>query len=119
MSTFQKLLHRFLGQIEGSYNPNTDGNEPMNSFAHRQPLEKVVQSRRQRSLEALKSASCLSCGISKEDRQMSMTHIEKVTPVVNKSENHHINDRIVAQQQQQIIKQKRRRKNEIGHYSTW
>ena len=92
MSTFQKLLHRFLGQIEGSYNPN---GEPLDSPS---ALEKIGPSRRQRSLEALKSASCLSCGISKDDCQPSIV-AEEESPL--------------AVQRQQIVKEKRRAKTKL------
>jgi hypothetical protein len=118
MSTFQKLLHRFLGQVERSYDPNINSSNPTLSTFHRsQSLTKVINSRRQRSLEALKSASCLSCGISKQDRQLSINNLETLVPIASKHEYNfetkslvnHNNESCPSQQ----VRQKRRAKTKL------
>ena len=106
MSTFQKLLQRFLGQIDSSYNPNVD------TFDQN-------PTRRQRSFEALKTASCFSCGNTNDDRRSSVDHLDKMTPIVNKKEIHlttksvvhQSNDQLVGREQ--IVKQKRRAKTKL------
>ena len=123
MSTFQKLLHRFLGQIEGSYDPNIDqkyaSESPRSLSSQRsQSLPRVGPSRRQRSLEALKSASCLSCGVDKDDRQLSVKNIDTLVPISSKHEYNfdgkfsvaHCNEQSLTQQQ---MRQKRRAKTKL------
>ena len=109
MSTFQKLLNRFLGQVDGSYDPNL-------SKIHRsQSLTKVISSRRHRSFEVLKSASCLSCGISEQDRQLSFDNLNTIVPVTSTNEYNfdlaadRNNDNASSQQ----IRQKRRAKTKL------
>jgi hypothetical protein len=118
MSTFQKLLHRFLGQVERSYDPNINSSNPtLSTFQRSQSLTKVINSRRQRSLEALKSASCLSCGISKQDRELSINNLETLVPISSKHEYNfetkslvnHNNESCPSQQ----IRQKRRAKTKL------
>jgi broad specificity phosphatase PhoE len=118
MSTFQKLLNRFLGQVDGSYNPNINSSNPTLSTLQRsQSLTKVINSRRQRSFELLKSASCLSCGISEQDRQLSFDNLNTLVPITSKNEYNfdlvdHNNENTIFQQQQQI-RQKRRAKTKL------
>jgi len=119
MYTFQRLLHRFLGQVEGSYDPNINSSTPTLSTFHRsQSLTKVINSRRQRSLEALKSASCLSCGIDEQDQQLSIDNHDTLVPITSKHEYNfetkslvnQNNDNFLSQQQ---IRQKRRAKTKL------
>ena len=77
--------------MEGSYDPNLDSKEsdqlsPSSSFQRSQSFNKGFQSRRQRSIDVLKNASCLSCGISKQDRQLSTHHVDALVPISTKSE---------------------------------
>lgn len=118
MSTFQKLLHRFLGQVEGSYDTNINSSNP--TFQRSQSLTKVINSRRQRSLEAFKSASCLSCGIDKQDQQISPNNLDTFVPITCKNEYNletkslvNLNKEISFLQQQQQIRQKRRAKTKL------
>ena len=109
MPTFQKLLHRFLGQVDASYDPN------LSTLQRSQSLSKVLSSRRQRSFEVLKSASCLSCGISEQDRQLSFDHLDTLAQDTSKHEynfhfNEHNDDSALCQQQ---IRQKRRAKTKL------
>jgi len=120
MSTFQRLLHRFLGQVEGSYDPNIDSSNPtLSTFERSQSLTKIINSRRQRSLEALKNASCLSCGINEHDQQLSIDNIDTLVPISSKHEynfetkplvNHNNNNNSLSQQQ---IRSKRRAKTKL------
>ena len=122
MSTFQRLLHRFLGQIEGSYDPNINSSNPTLSTCHRsQSLSKGINSRRQRSFEVLKSASCLSCGIDEQDRQLSVNNFDKSVPIPSKHEYNfdsksfleHNSDYSFLPQQQQQVRHKRRAKTKL------
>jgi len=119
MSTFQKLLHRFLGQVDGSYDPNINSSNPtLSTFQRSQSLTKVINSRRQRSFEVLKSASCLSCGIDEQDRQLSFDNLNTLVPITSKNEYNfdrnaledHNDDNTFFQQQ---IRQKRRAKTKL------
>lgn len=121
MSTFQKLLNRFLGQVEGSYDPNSDSKNP----AHPNPsalrrshsLSKVLSTRRQRSLDALKSASCLSCGIGEPDPPPSISEIDSLAPALAKPEYNFDRrlsvDRASECSTSQQAKQKRRAKTKL------
>jgi hypothetical protein len=119
MSTFQKLLNRFLGQVEESYNPTIDSKTSnLSTIQRSQSLSKIINTRRQRSLDALKSASCLSCGITEQDRQLSINHIDTLAPISSKHEynfetkslvNNNNNENSLSQQ----IRQKRRAKTKL------
>lgn len=123
MSTFQKLLHRFVGQIEDSYTPNEDekcskGSSESSSIRRTQSITKMFFSRRQRSLEALKSASCLSCGINKHDRHLSTNNINTLPSITTNNEcqledksPEKITDNQTLERQQ--MKQKRRAKTKL------
>jgi hypothetical protein len=125
MSTFQKLLNRFLGQDEESYNSKAASIPNLSSspFQRSQSLTKMLNSRRQRSFEVLKNVSCLSCGISEHDRQLSTGNIDTLVPISTKHEynyetkslvnnNNNNNENSFSQQQQQI-RQKRRAKTKL------
>ncbi|CAF4827793.1 unnamed protein product, partial [Rotaria magnacalcarata] len=75
MSSFQKLLNRFLGQFDGSYDPNiiskNSSDLNLSTLQRSRSLSKVTNARRQRSFDVFKSASCLSCGINEQDQQLS------------------------------------------------
>lgn len=120
MSTFQKLLNRFLGQVERSYDPNINSkNSQISPVQRNQSLTtKVVNTRRQRSLNVLKNASCLTCGMSEQDRQLSINDINALVPISSKHEynfetkslvNNNNNDSSFSQQ----IRQRRRAKTKL------
>lgn len=116
MSTFQKLLHRFLGQADESSPSNIISIHPTLSKVQRsQSLIKESPSRRQRSLEVLKSASCLSCGIDEDDRQLSLNNL----PISSKHEYNFdtksfLDDRLDNSfRHQQNIRPKRRAKTKL------
>ncbi|CAF0750221.1 unnamed protein product [Adineta steineri] len=122
MSSFQKLLNRFLGQVEASYEPNLDSKDSntrrnLTAVQRSQSLSKVINNRRQRSLDAFKNASCLSCGISKDDRQVSINDIDTLAPI---SSNHEYNFETKSSVNQnnentlsQQVRQKRRAKTKL------
>ncbi|CAF1200784.1 unnamed protein product [Adineta ricciae] len=123
MSTFQKLLNRFLGQVDGSYDPNFDSKEPIHpnpsAIKRSQSLSKVVNpTRRQRSIDALRTASCLSCGLRERDRQLSTNDIDTLVPITAKHEynferklsvDNNNNENSLSQQ----VRQKRRAKTKL------
>lgn len=115
MSTFQKLLHRVLGQVDGTFDPNT--NSSHSTFQRSQSLTKILNSRRQRSLEALKSASCLSCGIDEQDQQLSINNLDTLVPITSKYEFNFQTKSLVNLNndslQSQQIRQKRRAKTKL------
>lgn len=84
MSTFQKLLNRFLGQVEGTSSHVNQNTLPR--LQRSQSLTKALNSRRHRSFDVLKSASCLSCGISDQDRQLSSLNLDTLVPITTKHE---------------------------------
>ena len=119
MSSFQKLLNRFLGPFEGSYDPNMNSkdtnNAKLSTFQRGRSFSKVINTRRQRSFEVFKSASCLSCGINKQDQQLPMNNNDKLVSISSKNE-YNLEKKSLANhdnensQQQQQIRQKRRAK---------
>lgn len=123
MSTFQKLLHRFLGQIDDCYTTNLDATYPkegsLRSESHKGSVTKAFQSRRQRSLEVLKTASCFSCGIEEPDQQFSNSKSDTLTSVTGKND-YTAKDKSIANRsvdrpssvQQQIL-QKRKAKTKL------
>ncbi|CAF0853219.1 unnamed protein product [Rotaria sordida] len=126
MSTFQKLFNRFLGQFEGSYEPNINSKSSSNSnlttFQRSRSLSKVINTRRQRSFEVFKSgSSCLSCGINEHDQPVSINNIDKLVSISPKQEYNfetkslvnHNNENSFSQQHQQQIRQKRRAKTKL------
>ena len=114
MSTFQKLLNRFLGQAdESSSHPNITSIHPRLSKVQRsQSLIKEIPSRRQRSLEVLKSASCLSCGIDEDDRQLSLNNLQTFLPITSKHE-YNFDTKSSLDEHQQNIRPKRRAKTKL------
>ncbi|CAF3478480.1 unnamed protein product [Rotaria sp. Silwood1] len=129
MSTFQKLLNRFIGQFEGSYDPNinskSSNNSNLSTFQRSRSLSKVINTRRQRSFEVFKGTSCLSCGINDYDHQLSMNNIDKLISISPKQEynfetkslvnnnNNNNNNTYENSCSQQHVRQKRRAKTKL------
>lgn len=124
MSSFQKLLNRFLGQFEGTYEPNINlkslSNSNVSTFQRSRSLSKIISTRRQRSFEAFKNASCLSCGFSEPDKKIPMNNETNLSSISSKYEYHfetksfvNQNKENFQQQQQQQNKQKRRAKTKL------
>ncbi|CAF3151300.1 unnamed protein product [Rotaria socialis] len=127
MSSFQKLLNRFLGQFDGSYDPNiiskNSSDLNLSTLQRSRSLSKVTNTRRKRSFDVFKSASCLSCGINEQDQQLSMNNNDKLVSISSKHEYNFESKSLVShsnelsflhhQQQQQLIKQKRRAKTKL------
>lgn len=125
MSSFQKLLNRFLGQIEGSYEPNlsakTSSHLNLSTLHRSRSLSKVIKTRRQHSFDAFKSASCLSCGVDERDQQLSTDNNDTLTAISLKREHRfetkslvgHNNEYSYLRQQQLQMRQKRRAKAKL------
>jgi len=113
MSTFQKLLNRFLGQADEP--PSHANHYPRSSLQRSQSLTKALNGRRKRSFDVLKNASCLSCGISDQDRQLSSLNLDTFAP----REYNFDTKSIISQKKTdssssyQTIRQKRRAKTKL------
>ena len=116
MSSFQKVLNRFLGQVEISCDENLNSsNSDLSLFERSRTLSKVIHSRRQRSFEVFKSASCLSCGVNEQDQSFSIDNDHTSVPISSKyfERKSSINHNHQTNFLQQNIRQKRRAKTKL------